>query len=531
MEICQIKPAKFDSHDVKISYLSYICPQSKAYCHSYKFWNKFRYHFLFPHLHWSVFLNWPQCFLNICHNFHLYQLEFIDMKISKELFKGKTLADGFYPVMIRVCHRGMVYRVSTSVRCSPKNWNATKECIRTSDPQARLKNETVEMIFRRVSGNLQNAIDEFLDKRISSIVAEASDTPRKAPEEESGGDNLTFVDLIDKKKDASTRLNTKRGYMCFRRYFQRNFKQGPKLSGINQDLCTKFVGCLEKDYPENSVMIKFHASRFNAVLAFGRRTGLVTSPVILKPPGGKLYKSESARNLEPDDLRVIYRIFKRRIDSDPSIEKEETKALAWFMLDIAFQGLAPVDLASLKVGDLRFIKIPKKVSNLKQITGDEETEQYNSAILIETRRKKTGNPVRIVAALTPVEKIITVLTQGKESDDYLIPCFFKNTTYSAEEHQNRLTNYFNKMSRHLNNAIRKDSATLSITHQGNVTYYFARHAFGNLVNRLDVPIHIIQGLVGHTSSVLEKSYLSYPTVKEQYEVSVRLFKSLKAGGR
>lgn len=197
-------------------------------------------------------------------------------------------------------------------------------------------------------------------------------------------------------------------------------------------------------------------------------------------------------------------------------------ALSLFFLDIALQGLAPVDLANIRVGDLKRLEIKT----------EDKTEL---AYILSAKRKKTGVHVRIVAWDVPIADFIELLIKDKQADDYLIPCFSKDMEYSPEQRQNRLSNYFNRISRHINRIISREveegriskDSTLAMS---NVTFYYARHAYCNLLDSIGISHSLIQRMVGHRTTVLERSYLRPPSITEQLHVSMRLFKYLSCNG-
>lgn len=87
------------------------------------------------------------------------------MQITKELFKGKVLSDGTYPVMIRIYHNGLVRRVATSVGARERNWDKRKGRLSCRECDYRLKNDHIESVYRRVAGSIQNYIDSNLKPR------------------------------------------------------------------------------------------------------------------------------------------------------------------------------------------------------------------------------------------------------------------------------------------------------------------------------------------------------------------------------
>lgn len=147
-------------------------------------------------------------------------------------------------------------------------------------------------------------------------------------------------------------------------------------------------------------------------------------------------------------------------------------------------------------------------------------------VIANTTRQKTGRPVTIVAWLEPIREVVKALTRSKENDDYLIPCFCKQKVLTPEQRQNRLANYFNKMARLLNHILDEHYAGSDrLTHRA-ISFYYARHAFCNMADSLDIPRHIIQRMVGHKATTLEKNYLRPITLWEQALVSREIFRTL-----
>lgn len=149
------------------------------------------------------------------------------MQITKELFKGKVLSDGTYPVMIRIYHNGLVRRVATSVGARERNWDKRKGRLSCRECDYRLKNDHIESVYRRVAGSIQNYIDSKLETALDSILsdfktdtcAETSEAARRRhnipvqpdTEKECG----CFLELIDRKVETAVSLNTRRGYEGF----------------------------------------------------------------------------------------------------------------------------------------------------------------------------------------------------------------------------------------------------------------------------------------------------------------------------
>lgn len=334
------------------------------------------------------------------------------MQISKELFKGKTLSDGSHPVLIRIYHNGVIRRISTSVYIKEKYWNSVRGCISCRDKDYKIKNEMIETLYRRISGSIQSFIDTKLETELDSIISQykfektakdkkviGSDKkeppkciPNPQPDPTYKG-QVSFVEMLDKKIEATLSLNTKRGYEGFRRYFVEKFGNGPTIGTIDQKFTNQLLSQLDMDYESRASMKHLMISRYNAVLNYARGCGLIpTSEKICLP---RFNISRKDRNLDNDEVSHIMEAFKIAMAKDPKISKPTTMALGLFILDIAFQGLAPVDLASLKVKSMNLRTIYAFHKNPNLYASDSEyRRKYDDpnnrirAVSIYTNRKK-----------------------------------------------------------------------------------------------------------------------------------------------
>lgn len=337
--------------------------------------------------------------------------------------------------------------------------------------------------------------------------------------------------LIEERIRSSRSLSTRRGYETFLRYFVSRHADGPRIADVDQDFIDFFVETLEKDFPKSSCQKHIFTVKLASIIRNARLAGRVTCCGALCFP--RYHNRHSDRNLSESETAIVYDLFRSHMADDPLMSRTETMALAVFMIDIAFQGLAPVDLAALKISDLHVVKVYPDTRRVNRNEADRHSraspvasEARIEAVIIETIRKKTGIPVRIVAALSPIMDAFMILFDGKRPDDYLLPCFDRDKTYTPEQRQSRLANYFRKLTVALNGALAGYYLAHSLGECRHVTYYFARHAFCNLADSLDLPRHIIQKMVGHRQSVLERNYLRQPTLWEQASVSQAIFDRL-----
>ena len=453
------------------------------------------------------------------------------MNISKELYLNRPLPSGNFPIVIRISHLGKEKIIDTAVYCHRKHWDRFKRAINRHDVAHIIKNNLVDAIYRRIAGKIQDYLDKILadnlelllnnndekvhpDKRVITVDRESENQKPNYPKME------FFSDIIRQKISMTSSLNTRRGYQCLMNYFKSKFGKGPALDDLSIEFIEQFRKKLEEDYPLTSSMRHLHVARLNAVINFGKNNGCISRDCCSKLPSYPLFPSD--RSLSENNLREFFHLFNHKLKRDPQIRNNETLSLALFILDIAFQGLAPTDLANLRIRDLNF----SILSSGNNTTFDDFGKANHIEIVtIKTLRHKTGSPVYIATALQPISHIIKALTKGKDNDDYLIPCFEKMKTYTIEQRQARLANFFHKMSVSLNAAFH--------TYYGyrldrKVTFYFARHAYCNLVDSLDIPHHIIQYLIGHRVTVLEKNYLRRITIAEQVAISCKIFQKLSS---
>lgn len=452
------------------------------------------------------------------------------MTISKELYNVEGEKTGIYQIIIRISHRGNVKRIPTSITCELKNWLPCECHISEDDPSHILKNEIIEAQFRRVAGNIQKNLDDYLADNFDNIVDNITDIIPEPETENKNRDNvgtMFLLELIDLKIKATPTLNTRRGYRTLRNYFERHFANGPSVDNITRAFLSEFDARLRKDYNPCQSSRKLMICRLRAVINFGKDNGFIRNILPLKFPSAKFITTD--RNLPGEYLRYMMELFKFQLQQDPEMSKPENIALGLFLLNIGFQGLAPVDLASIKVKQLKYHTfhaphLPEPEIQMRSLQLCRQSSPYNDieAVIIKTSRQKTGIPVTIISALAPLRPILISLTKDKSPDDYLLPCFSIKKSYTPECKQNRLGNFFYKYACLLNRFLdnhRNDKLPFFIDIPERITFYYARHAFCNLVDSLDVPRHMIQHMIGHRTSVLETSYLRKITPWEQAYIS------------
>lgn len=446
------------------------------------------------------------------------------MIITKTLLEDRMREDGYCPVVIRISHNDKLKDIKTAVFAKSEDWDADLCRLTDSDIDSRAKNLQIDSIYRRISGQIQCFIDSVLDENFDSILTPYYIDSNKTSVKKH------FSDLVKSKIDSCVSYNTKRGYESFGRYIDRCLPEDPVVDNVNQDFTNKFIEAINRDYKDKESMRRFMFSRFNAVINMAKDSGDVSNAAKIALPHYSTLPT--VRNLSNEEISCIFDAFKEKIIADPEITSCVTKALGLFVLDIAFQGLAPVDLANLKIKSIEYKTLHRYEKNCRRYKEDadyrriyDSVENNMQVVAVNTVRKKTGRPVEVISSIIGIYPFLKKLTDGKSPDDYLLDCFDPNKNYNMSQRQNRLANYFNMKSKYLNQGIEEYYRKHDLGKPCRVTYYFARHAFCNLANGMDVPKHIIQMMVGHRSSVLETSYLRPISHWEQAELSRKLLGS------
>lgn len=445
------------------------------------------------------------------------------MTITKQIYQTDSNYGQNCPIMIKIEHHGLEKWIPTSVSCDNRHWDNLNKVITEDDPVHRIKNETVEAHFRRVAGKIQDHLDNYIFNNLEIICDSIEWKSLNDPSSSHVSNHMsaTLLSVIEMKIQNISALNTRRGYRSLKKYFENTYGDGPRMAEIDRTFLAGFDRQLKKDFQFHQPTRHLMLARMRAVLNFARDNGKLPLSVAFKLP--KVPFRPHDRNLSESYVKKIFQLYKKKFAADPAFLKPDTFALAIFILDIAFQGLAPVDLASLKINQIKIRSISQSYSghgNSPELETGHETDRPIEVVFIRTSRQKTSQHVTVVSALEPIKPIIDNLMKGKEQDDYLLPCFLINKTYTPEQRQDRLANYFYKLSSNLNKALKEENIDRDeMGDTRRVTFYYARHAFCNLIDGLDVPRYLIQHMIGHRTTVLETNYLRRITPWEQAQLS------------
>lgn len=424
------------------------------------------------------------------------------MKIKRLLYQSGNNGDEKLPIVLQITHLEKYLILPTGIECRICDWDSDKSLVAVSDAYHQMKNEEIESQERRLYGRIQTAIDNFMHHNLEAIARD--ETFDGKLDSVICNSSPTIVELIDVKIKSLKRLNTIRGYQSFKNYLLKHGGENYRVTDCTRSFINEFYIKLKEHYGDTSPSVQLMLTRLKSVMNHGFDIGLTDRGLDMRLPPVKHLPQD--RSLSKQVIESIFSSLKLQLKKDKTINRPSTMALAIFVLDIALQGIAPVDLASLRISDVKIETMPESEVPEDAIYNKEKI------VTVALRRRKTGGPVRIIASYRHIASILDPLMANRCKDDFLIPCFSKDKEYSESQRQGRLANYFYRMSILLNETIGNNTGR-------KITYYYARHAFCNLVDGLDIPRHIIQLMIGHRSSVLEKHYIRRITPWEQLTIS------------
>lgn len=304
------------------------------------------------------------------------------------------------------------------------------------------------------------------------------------------------------------RDNTRRGYEVLENFLEVNCGDTPFTPETIDNYMRTFTDALQQQYTDSPVMRNQLILGLSGVLTYARRQGWLPEDYRMRLPSLSKVHTVHRRDMDPQQLRALRELTRQRIADDPLLTQRETYALALFELDFAMQGLAPVDLALLRINMIR--ELPIQLAD----------GIWHTAYIVETERRKTGVPVRIVMDGPSVAPIMSVLMTGRNPDDYLLPILSDDEPMTERQQMRRIANWFRSRADALNVSL--SALPVGQRPSSRITYYYARHAYCQSVDKLDIAPHILRRLIGHAPTTLERHYLAPLTLADQLEVSMRL---------
>lgn len=443
------------------------------------------------------------------------------MKISITLHKSKELSNGEHPVLIRVFHDGKYKTVSTAVSTKERYWNVKSNTVSSKDRDYKQKNKLISEKYEIIKDRIDQCLTEYGLLDWSLIISDRDII--NATEEE----NIkTFSELVE-AKIKTVSYGYQKNFIQLKNFILSNFEDIP-LSRLNQDFYNRFSESLSNKTDAMKDKLKKHL----AILSnFAYDNGYIRKRIKIKRI--KYNSDLNEKSLTHTELSTIISFYKKEVQSGAfninNIEDYDY-ALGIFILMIAFQGIAPVDISQLKVKDIEIEKLNSIDYNIEEKMNNPEYEDYYEnnnrqtiVVNVPYHRTKTGVKVDICTDYFSIEPIIDCFCRSKNENDYIINCLDANKSYTDKQMKSRISNWFTKQVKVLNERLKYFCINNDFQLIKHITYYMARYTFVNTLNDMDISHNKIRKLIGHIDNTLERNYISKAEKIEQAEIIASIF--------
>ncbi len=447
--------------------------------------------------------------------------------VSVILYKSKTLANGEHPIMLRLCYNGQRKYKSFGLSCSEKMWNDKKEEVRSTHPYAKSMNT----LIRAETDKANKKIMELeRDKKDYSVTTLMKDLSKSASTTASLFD--VFEERISYFKSTHSH-NTSTGYRTLLNIIKRYGEDTDyELFEIDTEWIRSFEMYLRDNYKDTSIKKFFDC--FKAVMNRAVELGYIkVSPFdeyrLIRPLDTKTIK----RALSVDEMMTLMRYYMKTygFGNKPKPNLEKTKkhywnakfrrrahtkltpidaeqlSLALFICSYMFQGLALVDLADLKWGDVRDVEVLDKEKYARDsgefgIDYANEHKEVKDYYETNIARSKTNKPVRILVEemtilpfLLPFTEAIKDVPDNEVDDMYVFPIYSQQDD-TPEKRFGRMT-YANYL---VNVNLKRIAERLGMK---SITFYSARHTYASALYHANVPMGLIAQNMGRNPAEIE----------------------------
>ena len=370
-------------------------------------------------------------------------------KISIKLYRSKVLSDYTSPIMISVCKDANRKYVSTGISCLPSEWDNKKNELKKTVKNAKAMNLIIQQKYSSIISRELDLIAQgysySIDDLISSVKTNSSNKLLLS-------DLLKQYILFKKSKHATT-VNYEYALSILNEHNVRYVDQ------VNTGIIDEIVYGKLKDNSNRNII-----KNIKSLLNFAVKNNLIKENPV------KGYKSDKKMNYETKKRALSYEeisrieynyitkyfITKEQIDNIKSMNQEqidsindkelreyyrniidnriniysESFAVGLFLLSYNMQGLALVDLLSLKKSYFQLYNYSNK-SALQNNLLNPQSKQY---FRVETKRNKTGKNVTIFIPIDQFMMFCSIIFNQNFNpdligdDDYFFPVFSKEMT-------------------------------------------------------------------------------------------------------
>ncbi|HEY9542471.1 hypothetical protein [Prevotella sp.] len=451
------------------------------------------------------------------------------MKVTLKLYTSKVLSNGESPIIIELNDKGKRKKVSTGESAKPSNWLASGK-VGCRDPKSDEKNKAVKELYDII----YNRCDECYNTLGSYDFKLICDLTKPITKEDTiTNDDIVkftdFYDLLDYKSQTQ-KPTSQKNFKQLKNYLISVYGDSLPMRNINQRWIEVFQSKLaeEKSIAQQAKLSKYFMIVFN----FGRDNDLIDNRKVSIDRKRVVYKVKGKEALSPLALKQMYiLLYEVLISHTPSTDYELTymmhhpcNGIMVYMLDLFFQGLAPVDLANLKWGDL---EIKSKLENkLKAMQPNETIKYFEGCSKEEVRvklkklkendikyitipnglfRQKTSSEVQIVIPLTKeLESLLEFFKYKKDGslkreDDYIVNILDKDKARTAKQQVERVSNCVTFLKEGMLRAMAKEDIPENIMKEfENMSLYTMRHTFVTVGLRLGIDKEQLANMAGHS---------------------------------
>ena len=431
-------------------------------------------------------------------------------KISIKHYVSKVLADYTSPIMISICKDGKRKYVATGISCLPSDWDNKKNELKKSVKNAKAINVIIQQKYNAIVSRELDLIAQGYSYSIDDLI-NAIKT-----------DNSNKFLLSDLLKQYTEYKKSKHATIVSYQYTLSILEQYSVkyISDINTDIVDDVI--YNSGLKDTS--IRLIVDNTKALMNFAVKNKLAKENPIKGYNGDKKMNFETKkRALSYDEISKIeynyitkYFLTKEQIDSIKEMNQEqiegikdkdlreyytniidgkiniysESFAVGLFLLSFNMQGLALVDLLTLKKSDFQLYNYSDK-SALQNNLLNPQSKQY---FRIETKRSKTGKNVTIFIPVDQFMMFCNIIFNQNFNpdsigdDDYFFPVF--NSKMDEIEQFKKRQVLQNMSNRKLKSFAKK------IGINSDITFYTARHSFASIMNWNGINPSLIAQMMG-----------------------------------
>ena len=431
-------------------------------------------------------------------------------KITVKHYTSKVLSDYTSPIMISVCKDGKRKYVATGISCLPSDWDSKKNELKKSVKNAKAINLIIQQKYNAIVSKELDLIAQNIPYNIDDLIASIKI------------DNSNKFLLSELLKQ----------YIAYKKSKHATIVSYEYTLSILEQYDVKYVTDINTDVIDNIIYnsgmkdtsIRLIVDNIKALMNFAVKNKLIKENPIKGYNGSKKMNFETKkRALSYEELSKIeynyitkYFVTKEQIDNIKSMNQEqidsikdkelreyyrniidnriniysESFGVGLFLLSYNMQGLALVDLLTLKKSDFQLYNYSNKQS-LQNNLLNPETKQY---FRVETKRNKTGKNVTIFIPVDQFMMFTNIIFNGHfnpdsiENDDYFFPVFSKEMTEIEVFKKKQILQVM------LNRKLKSFAKKVGIN--SDITFYTARHSFASVLNWNGINPSLIAQMMG-----------------------------------